>query len=159
MIVLFSLGLLVAALWAIGPILQKLVLMRGVSSTTIIIIGGIFSIIFGVVCLIFKREDLVADFAKLETDVLALLAFAAIFSGLVASFMFLHLLDNYETYIVNAVVFTSPIFTVLFAFWILGEPITLTSWMGVAVITAGVILTMAGSPPSKLADGGGGEAT
>lgn len=153
MIALIALGVLVAALWALGPILHKIVLMRGISATSIIIIGGIFSILFGVVCIAFKRHELVSDFEKLELDVVVLLAIVALFSSVLASFIFLYLIDNYESYLVNAVVFTSPIFTLMFAFWILGEEITWLSIVGVVIITIGVIVTLVSSTPKEAAAG------
>ena len=146
MLELVLLGILVAALWALGPILQKIVMSRGISSTTIIVLGGIFSIVFGAVCLVFKRHELIADFHKIDAEVLMLIAGAAIVCGIVASYMFLHILKKYDAYLVNALAYTSPIFTIIFTFWLLGEPVTWMSIVGIFVIMGGVMLTVMGTP-------------
>lgn len=142
---LVFLGLVVAALWALGPILQKLVLSKGVSSTTIIVIGGIFSIVFAIVCLIFKRKELMNDFEKLDTEAVLLIGAGSIICGIVATYTFLHILNKYDSYLVNALAYTSPVFTVIFTLWILGQPVSWLSILGMLVIMAGVVITVVGS--------------
>ena len=137
-------GLLVAALWALGPVLQKIILKRDVSSTTIIVIGGIFSIIFGISCLFFIRKDLIKDIEKLDIEVLGIIAITSIICGIVATFVFLHILKKYDACLVNAIVYTSPIFTLIFAMWILGEPVSWLSILGAVIIIIGVITTTLG---------------
>lgn len=149
MLELISLGLMVAALWALGPILNKLVLVKGVSSTTIIVIGGIFSLVFGILCLIFKRKELIKDIEKLDIETLILISSGSIICGIFASYIFLHILGKYDSYLVNALAYTSPIFTVVFTLWILGEPVSWISVFGMFLILTGVIVTVVGSHYSK----------
>ena len=148
MIELLVSGLSVAAMWALGPLLQKIVLGRGVSSVTIIAVSGVFTLAFGSIFLYAKRKELYNDLGKLDFEILGLIAFSGVVCGLLTNYVFLGLLAKYDAYIVNAIAYSSPVFTLVFAMWLLGESISMTSILGFVFLTLGLVLiTMGVSPP------------
>ncbi len=147
MIELLASGLSVAAMWALGPLLQKIVLGRGVSSVTIIAVSGIFTLSFGSIFLFAKRHDIYKDLGKLDLEILGLIAFAGIVCGLLANYIFLGMLSKYDAYLVNAIAYSSPVFTLVFAMWLLGESISMVSILGFVLLTSGLVLITMGVVP------------
>jgi drug/metabolite transporter (DMT)-like permease len=65
---------------------------------------------------------------------------SGIFVGFVANYLYYQVIRNNTSYIVAALVFSAPFFTVILSYLFLKEELTLLSGLGVFLIVAGVIL-------------------
>ena len=140
MIELIVVGLFIAALWALGPLFQKIVLGRGVSSATIIVVSGLLTLTIGSIFAFYHRTEILQDFQKITLETVALIGFAGIICGLFANYLFLGLLSRYDAYLVSSLVSASPAFTLVFAFALLGEEISMLSALGFVLLTSGVFV-------------------
>lgn len=66
------------------------------------------------------------------------LVFVTIICGFGANILYLWVLQHNDSYVVTAVAFTSPIFTLILAYFILNERVTPISVVGVFMIVIGV---------------------
>ena len=140
-------GLVVATLWALGPVLQKIVLNKGIRSSTIMLIGTMCTIIATLVFGLFKRHEIFEDYEKLDAHSVTLIAVSAVICGLFSSVIFLELMSNYETHMVHALTQMTPIFMLLFTLFILGESVTLQGYVGSFLIFAGCLTVVTASRP------------
>lgn len=139
---LLWLGLAVAFLWAVTPILQKLALVDGTDKLTIVLLTGAVTMLAGGAYLAAsptRRARIVSDLGggRIRWRTLGLIVGVAL-GNLLATFLFLHLLGRYEAYVVNTITYVTPAFTLVLAAMFLGEEPTAMSALGVALVIAGV---------------------
>jgi uncharacterized membrane protein len=138
-------GLIVASLWALGPVLQKIVLNKGIRSSTILVIGTICTIMATTAFVFFKRHEIFEDYEKLDAHSVILIAVSAVICGLFSSVIFLELMTHYETRLVHALTQLTPVFMLLFTLFILGESVTLQGYLGSFLIFVGCLVVVTAS--------------
>lgn len=150
MIDLIILGTLAAVLFALAPVLQKKVLRTGQCSVaTVVAVGGLLSMIIGIVYVLFNGRKVFEEVKKLDVSSLVLIVIAGISGGFLANFLFLVLLHRYDAYIVNTIMYMSPVMTLLLAYLILEEAMTWTSLLGVAFVIVGVLIILSSAALQK----------
>lgn len=88
----------------------------------------------------YYRKEGVKHFKKLNFKDVTLIFISAIICGSLAAFIFMHLLKDNNSFTVNAITSAYPIFTVLFAWILIKEKITIRSIFGAILIVIGAIL-------------------
>lgn len=63
--------------------------------------------------------------------------------------MYYYILEKHHAYVISALVYSSPVFTVLFAHMVLKERVTVLGMAGVLLIVTGVVLLGAVKRPTK----------
>jgi drug/metabolite transporter (DMT)-like permease len=99
-------------------------------------------VIYAVVMIFFiatQIDVLKKDIPKIDMRDLGLIAFASIIDAFLANLLYYNVLRDHESYIVSALIFSSPVFTLLLAYLFLNEKITLMGALGVFFIILGVI--------------------
>lgn len=143
-------GTFSAVLFALAPILQKKVLRTGQCSVaTMVAVGGMLSMIVGIVYVLVNGRKVFTEVTKLDTSSLVLIAVAGISGGFLANFLFLMLLHRYDAYLVNTFMYLSPVMTLLLAYLILEETMTWTSLVGVAFVIGGVLIIVSSARLQK----------
>lgn len=134
-------SLVVSFLWSLSPILEKYIFKSGIHVESVMLIGGIFYLvplaIYGLCNIQTIRKDLCNS---MNLQVLSIIAASTVMTVFLANIINFHLVKNNPSYIVTALTFTSPVFTMIFAALILKENVTRVSLLGVTFIVAGVIL-------------------
>lgn len=80
-----------------------------------------------------------ADSAKLTKTNVLLIGTASILTGLVANLLYFFILKKHESYVVSALIYAAPAFTLLLAYFILREKVTGIGCLGVAFVVVGTV--------------------
>jgi uncharacterized membrane protein len=131
-------ALFIAFLWGAAPVIHKNIL-KTVDRTTIIVIGSFFYTICIIGFAIYNWDIIKKDVSKIKTNEVFLIAFAAITTGFLASVLYFYILNSNDSYVVSALIHSSPIFTLILAFLYLREKITFIGGLGVLLIFIGVV--------------------
>lgn len=137
---LIPIAIFISFLWGMSSILEKYVL-KSINVPTLLVINAIVYMICMVIYYIIKRKDIHISKAlsKCESKTLSILILNVVFALFVANILYFEILSKHKSYIVTALVFSAPLFTVLFGCLLLKEKITVTGFMGLIFIVLGVI--------------------
>jgi uncharacterized membrane protein len=130
-------ALIISFLWGLSPVLHKMVL-KNVNPIAVFILSGL---IYSATLFVFtcsQTEMLTKEVAKLDMRDLAIIAFASIIDAFFANYLYYHILKDHESYIISALIFSSPIFTLLLSYFVLKEKITLMGALGLFFILVGI---------------------
>jgi len=128
----------VSFLWSISPILYK-ILLNDIHLSTILILIQVVLLIISCIYGLYHWEHIVTDVNKLNIKNISWIVIAGA-SLCLGQLLYLYALKHYKAYIVAALCYTSPIFTMLLAYLVLNETISLQCVIGVITIVIGVIL-------------------
>ena len=134
-----ALSLLIALGWGIIPIIQKYVLST-VSVITVFVVGSFIYFSGTLLIFAYNRHEVLTNIPKLNLKLWGMLIFSGIFCAMLTNMLFIRLLKTNSSYIVTALSYTSPVFTMLLGYMILSERITIMSFIGVILIVSGIVL-------------------
>lgn len=134
-------SLVVSFLWSIAPIIHKLVFKLGLHPKSVMAFGGFAYFAVLSVWALCNWKDIGPDVKFLaDWRVVALIGFSAVFSALLATVIYFHLIKEHAAHLVTAITYSSPFFTLLLSWWLLKEHITPLSVVGIVMIVLGVVL-------------------
>lgn len=134
-------SLTVAFLFGIAPITHKFLFGRHpIAKETMIISGAFFYFLCASIYFCVNRKVVIKDIKSLPSSTIAIMALSAIFSGFLANYLYFKAIQHNSSYIVSALIFSSPMFTFILAYFLLKEDINFKSGLGVVCIILGVIL-------------------
>ncbi len=132
-----GLALLVASVWGITPIFEKLSLERA-SPLTVITLRFMFTatcfVVYSVVTGGYK------EFGSVDGRTLLYIILAALFGGIIGLLLFFTALKQDFTTKIVPIAATFPLFTALYAFMFLKEHISSPRLVGIILIVIGLIL-------------------
>ncbi len=132
-----ALALLVASIWGISPIFEKLSLIKA-SPFTVITIRFIFTTICLVIISLVTGKY--KDFANVDGKTFLWIILAGFLGGIVGLFLFFVALKQDFTSRIVPIAATFPLFTVLYAFIFLREGISINRLAGAIFIVFGLVL-------------------
>jgi len=132
-----ALALLVASIWGISPIFEKLSLIKA-SPLTVITIRFIFTTICLVIVSLVTGKY--KDFANVDGKTFLWIILAGFLGGIVGLFLFFVALKQDFTSRIVPIVATFPLFTVLYAYIFLREEISINRLAGAIFIVFGLVL-------------------
>lgn len=129
-------AIVIAFLWGVNPFGTKIVL-RDLPYELVLIISGLcyFSCIIAL-CVI-KRERIQASVSKLRMKHVAILLASSILTAFIPNLIFVKLLKHNPTYIITALSYIAPVFTLIIAALFLHEKVTWQAIVGVVFIVFG----------------------
>jgi drug/metabolite transporter (DMT)-like permease len=131
-------ALFVAFLWGIHPILNKILLGKFNLSTVVVL----NNVVYGLAVLVFffiNYTEIAKDVKKINSHDLLILFSVALIAGFLANLLYYYVLKSHESSIVSALVFSSPIFTLLVAYFFLKEELSGFGILGILLIVLGVV--------------------
>ena len=132
-----GLALLVASIWGITPIFEKLSLERA-SPLTVITLRFMFTATcFGVYSAVTGGYK---DFGSVDGKTLLYIILAAVFGGIIGLLVFFTALKQDFTTKIVPIAATFPLFTALYAYMFLNEHISSQRLVGIIFIVIGLIL-------------------
>jgi drug/metabolite transporter (DMT)-like permease len=131
----------ISILWAITGIFTKICLGQ-ISCETAVFLSGIIFGIFSVIIFLFKTDKITTELYKMTHLLWLLFMFIGFFGFFISYYVYYYLLKHHHSYKVSALVSISPLFTLLFSFFLLEESITIYSLLGVALILSGIIVIL-----------------
>lgn len=130
-------SMIVALLWGISPILLKSV-MNKIDIKLVFILNSLFFIIGVIGYTIYYWNDIKISSKMISVNDIFLLALAAIVFSFIGNVIYFNLLNNYDSYIVLALVSSSPIFTLFISYVVYQENITTTTIVGILLVIIGI---------------------
>ena len=127
----------VACIWGINPIFEKYAL-KNATPFSVITIRFIFTAVcLAVFTLIAGRYQ---ELVKVDSRSLFWILISGLAGGLIGLFLFFVALKQEDTSKVVPIVATFPMFTALYAYFLLGEAISLKRAIGILFVVIGAIL-------------------
>jgi len=141
-------AIFISFLWGIQPIVHKHLLNK-YNFITIMLISTIvnFSLILAVS--ITRNKEILADMNKLTFRDLFILVLVSSFTIFLANMMYYYILKNHESSIISALVYSSPVFTLIIAYIFLKERLDIYGVSGIFLMILGVILVSNNNKFSK----------
>ena len=141
-------AIFISFLWGIQPIVHKHLLNR-YNFITIMLISTIvnFSLILAVS--ITRNKEILADMNKLTFRDLFILVLVSSFTIFLANMMYYYILKNHESSIISALVYSSPVFTLIIAYIFFKERLDIYGVSGILLMIFGVILVSNNNKFSK----------
>ncbi len=134
-------ALTVSFLFGITPITHKyLFSIHPIAKETMITSGAFFYFVCAFIYFLVNKEKVIKDVQSLPTRSLIIMACSAVICGFLANYLYFKAIQKSSSYVVSALIFSSPIFTFAFAYFLLKEEVNVKSALGVLFITLGVIL-------------------
>lgn len=130
------LALLVAFMWGINPIMEKLSLAKATPLTVLTLRFIMTSIVLTFISFYTGQFQ---EFNKLDSKTYFLIIIPAILAGL-GLYIYFIALSKGESSKVVPIVATFPLFTAIYAFLILKENITIPKLIGICLIVCGLII-------------------
>lgn len=132
------LALFISFLWGVSPVVHKAVLQKISEHTALVVSSSIYmvcTVLYG----IYHRSSIERDWRKLDTKIVGALTFTAVICGFLTNVIYFNVLKRYESHIVSALIYSSPVFTLIVAWYTLNERVRFNGFLGVVLITIGVV--------------------
>lgn len=131
-------AIFIAFLWGVLPIIHKF-LLRKYDKLTIMILFAFtyFICILGLITTTHKQ--LLRDLSKITVQDSLIICITSAITGFLANLIYYYVISKHESYIVEALISCSPLFTLGFAYFLLEEEINFIGVVGVFLITLGVV--------------------
>lgn len=139
-------SLFVSLLYGISPIIYKYIFLihqYEIDTMTLLLISSSVFFVCTLLCCIVHRDRVNGDLTILYKNkkTLFILVLSSVFSVFIANLLYFTVLkkSTSKTYIVAALVFTSPLFTLLLSYMFLKEDITIMAFLSVGLIVVGAL--------------------
>jgi uncharacterized membrane protein len=123
----------------LSPVIHKNVLKDLSPHTTLVGMSVAYTLCTILLAIAYKNEIYEDWMHRMNHRHIAFIAFTAIVCGFLANMLYFYILKRHPSYIVSALIYSSPVFTLVIAYMFLGEYISLMGLLGVLFITTGVI--------------------
>jgi len=131
-------ALLVSLLWGIDPVFHKIFLHK-LSYKTVMAISSTFYFVFLIFFVVYNRKDIAKDAKLLNYKTLFFIGMTTLVTAFLANVMYFAILKNNKASIVSALIYSAPLFTVIFGYLFIKEHVSFVSLMGILLIVFGVI--------------------
>jgi len=132
-------ALFVSLLWGIQPVLHKVLLSKYKPITILIISSFLYFYLIAIVAFV-RSGDVKNDLKNMtKRDVLVILSIG-LFSGFIGNMLYLYVLKDHNTSIISALIYSSPVFTLIISYLFLKERLNIYGLLGVITIIIGVLL-------------------
>lgn len=132
-------ALFVAFLWGLSPIIHKHILTN-IDPKVIMVLSAFFYTASVALFAAYYWDFIKKETKKLNMNTIILIAFTSIITAFLANLIYFNILKEHDSYIVSALIYSSPIFTLVLAYYLLKEKIRLYGCIGVLFIVVGVAL-------------------
>ena len=142
------LALFISFLWGIQPVIHKHLLTK-LNYVTIMLISTIINCSLIIMLAIYRGKEVASDINKLTNTDLFILVCLPIFTVFMANIIYYYILKNHESSLISALIYSSPVFTLIISYLFLSERLDIFGISGVFAIIAGVILVSQNNQSSR----------
>lgn len=134
-------ALFIAFVWGATPIVHKYIFNSFAFMTpeAMIVAGGVFYFVFTMCYFYCNTVKVTQPLKQLPVSILALMGFTAL-TGFLANYLYFNVIGKHASYLVSALIFSSPFFTLILSYLLLKEDISLTSVVAIALIVSGIVM-------------------
>ena len=131
----FLLCIFVAFLWSLHPICHK-ILKNNIDAFYIFILIWLFTSVFMIFILFYYKNHIYSNIVNLTKYELLILLWLGLISVL-ANYIYFYVIKSDNAYIVSALTYSSPLFTIIIAYLLLNEVISYNAILGILFIIIG----------------------
>ena len=132
-------SLFVAFLWGATPTIHKHVLNK-LQPSTVMAVGGLFYFSCLVLFSFYYWKDISSDLRK-NASMMSIfwIASVSIIAGFIANLIYLFVLRKNNSYVISALIYSAPIFTLILSYFLLKEKVSFLGLVGVLLIVGGIV--------------------
>jgi drug/metabolite transporter (DMT)-like permease len=101
--------------------------------------GSVFLTLVAILSLS-KRREIIADLTKIALKDAFILVSLPLFTVFIAQIIYYYILKDHESSIISALIYSSPVFTLIFAYLFSKERLDIYGISGIFAIVMGVVL-------------------
>jgi uncharacterized membrane protein len=137
----FALG--VAFLWATLSTVHKLLLSQLSHPTVLLLTSIVYTVMAFGYTLGTQMDKLKVDFANhLTLKNVSILVVSTITAGFLANVLYYRLMESYDSHLVTALVYSSPVFATILAWLVLKEKIAVQTVIGIVITFIGLAVIL-----------------
>jgi drug/metabolite transporter (DMT)-like permease len=106
---------------------------------TMLVVGGILYFIFTMCYFGCNRAKVMEPLKQLPLPIFVLMGITALV-GFLANYLYFNVIGKHASYLVSALIFSSPFFTLVLSYMLLKEDISITSFIAIILIVVGIIM-------------------
>ena len=133
------LALIISFLWGIQPVFYKH-LLKKFDRITIMLFSSIIYFLCVTIFSIINKKKILSDIHKFTFNDIFILVGVSIFTIFVTNMIYYYILKNHKSSIISALIYSSPIFTLIISYLYLNERLDKNGFLGIISIIIGVIL-------------------
>jgi uncharacterized membrane protein len=134
-------ALLIGLLGGLSPIINKHLLNK-FNHATLLVVSSIVYSIFSIIYIWLNQKLISKEIKTVTYNDFFIISFEAIACAFLVDLLFYYILKDNDSHMVCVLIYTSPIFTFLFAYLFLNERINMEKIAGLFIIFAGISLIM-----------------
>jgi len=142
------LALFISFLWGLQPVVHKQLLQK-LDLITILLISTFVNFSLVVIVALVQKQKILSDLKKITFSDVSIIAAVSAFTVFLSNIIYLYVLKSHESSIISALIYSSPVFTLLISYFYLRERLHVYGFLGVCSIILGVIL-IAQNNPTKI---------
>lgn len=131
-------SLFVAFLWGIHPILNKILLGK-FNVPTVLVLSNFVYFLAVLIFIYVNYSEIAKDIKKVNSKDILIIFAVSLVAGFLANFLYYYVLKSHESSLVSALVFSSPIFTLIVAHFFMKEQLNGFGILGILLIVLGVV--------------------
>jgi drug/metabolite transporter (DMT)-like permease len=134
-------ALFISFVWGATPIVHKYIFNSFAFMTpeTMLVVGGILYFIFTMCYFGCNRAKVMEPLKQLPLPIFVLMGITALV-GFLANYLYFNVIGKHASYLVSALIFSSPFFTLVLSYMLLKEDISITSFIAIILIVVGIIM-------------------
>jgi drug/metabolite transporter (DMT)-like permease len=140
-------ALFISLCWGIVPVAHKSILH--LSPITIMLFSAFIYAFLIIIYAAFNKTIIYKDINKISKKDIILILFSSGIAAFFGNVLYFNILKKHESSIISALIFSSPIFTLIFAYLFLKERIHTIGLFGILFIVTGVICISMNNGTSK----------
>ena len=141
-------ALFISFCWGVLPVVHKHILTHLHPITIITFSALIYSFLI-IIYATSNTQIIIKDIKRITYTDAFILIFSASIATFAANVLYYNILKNHESSTISALIYSSPIFTLVFAYFFLNERINMIGIIGFLFIIAGVICIAMNNGTSK----------
>jgi len=134
------LALVISFLWGMQPVIYKYLLHKFNGSTIMLLSSFIYFVAVFITFFIIKNQDIIIkDIKKMNGKDLTVIICTSIFTAFLTNVIYFYILKDNESSIISALIYSSPVFTLIVSYLFLSEKLEAIGIIGILLGVAGVI--------------------
>lgn len=134
-------SLIVSFLYGVSPILHKIIFNNNtIHYYTLLCITSLIFFVCSIFIYISNYKIINNNISLFSRKTILLIIIGAILSTFIANLLYFKVIQYSKSYLVSALIFSSPFFTLLLSLIFLDETINMMSFIGVSLIITGTII-------------------
>ena len=132
------LALISALMWGIAPVIHKVLLVK-YQPITIMLMNSFTYAICMILIVFFNYKRFMKDMNKMKYEDVFIIVLSSIGILIIGNLIYYYVLREHNSSLVSALIYSSPVFTLILAYIFLKERLSMYGYLGIFSILLGII--------------------